>query len=68
MLGVVSFTSDNVLVNLAGLSADRGDTLILDVTSSAVVPEPSAMALLTSALAGVFGVRRRRSGGRRRTG
>ena len=66
----ISFTSDSINVNDAGLVTTAGAMQILDITTATgpvpppvTTPEPSTIALLGAGLAGLagFGFRRRRS-------
>ncbi len=43
-LGVPSFMANDIMVNFSGLSASDGAQLILDVTTTSAVPEPSTWA------------------------
>lgn len=59
----ITFTSDEVFVNLEGLSVNASDTLVLDLSfapAASVTPEPASIALLASGLLGVAGTMRRR--------
>jgi hypothetical protein len=58
----LSFTSDSIFVNDAGLITSVGAMQILDITTGSVpvpTPEPSTLALLGGGLAGLVFFRRR---------
>jgi len=54
----LTFDDDNIFVNLANLSVENGDTILLDVVQP--IPEPSTILLLGTGLAGVIGWRYRK--------
>lgn len=58
--GRISFTSNQINVNVEGLSASVGTVLKLDLTVAAPVPEPASVALLGAGLVPAAVLARRR--------
>lgn len=58
--GDISFTSDSVTVNWAGLTFGPSSAVTLDVSFGTAVPEPASLSLFASALIGFGALRRRR--------
>ncbi len=56
----ISFDNDNIWLNMSGLTINAGDSLSIDVSAVAAVPEPETYAMFLAGLGLLGGAARRR--------